>query len=297
MLTQCGGSGGDISSDGTNSAYYWDSDDDDVMLVPEQIESGDNDSDGDDDEWIPDKGGEFVVRRGKRKKAFKKPATQKRKKSNLPQYPEIIVPERADILPPKMFYRQNDDDLKLDLPPNLENKKEIEAKIEAYIENKSAAQVTRALLTRHGVQPSLVGSKMGKFLSAISADFNKRAEELNPDERERDGENIASALSLPIFKEHKLGAFNFRHATESAKEATVASRRTSPPPPRAPSPIPVVPMEQSVTNGLDPYIRSWLKVDSFFVTWSQDEWGSLYITDLFVWVSFSLICTINNPLF
>jgi hypothetical protein len=283
----------DVSSDGTNSAYYWDDDevapaaeskiDDDEKKEKNAAEEAEEEEENSDDEWIPDRGGEFVVRRGKRKKSFKKPSSQKRKKNNLARFPEIIVPERADIPPPKMFYRQNDDDLKLDLPLNMENKKEIEAKIEAYIESKSAASVTRALLTRHGVQPSLVGSKMGKFLSNISADFNRRAEELNPDERERDGDNIGSALSLPIFKEHKLGAFNFRHAAESAKEADVASRRTIPPPPRAPSPLP---MEESITNGVDPYIRSWIKVDSFFVTWSQDEWGSLYITDLLVWVSF-----------
>ena len=152
-------------------------------------------------------------------------------------------------------------------------------KIDDYIASKCATSVTRALLSRHGIQPSLCSSPLGEFLSAISADFCRRAEELNPaEECRRDGENILSWLTLPMFREQKLGAFNFKHARDSAKYAAHATRKTYPPPPSPPS--------QSVTSQADSYIRSWIKIDSFFATWSQDEWGSIYISDLLVWVSF-----------
>ena len=299
-------------SDGTNSAYFWDSTDErdravveaanttrsisnnsaTVAKKPARVNRGGDESaseenpfvdDHNDKNWVPDN-----YQESKSKKKTLQNCT-----NMLASFPAVIALDEDDLLQrnhqvlPQTFYRQfgaEKDFTRNLLQEHYDNKQELEKKINDHIASKCATSVTRALLSRHGIQPSLCSSPLGEFLSTISAEFNRKAEELNPaEECRRDGESILSSLTLPIFREQKLGAFNFKHARDSAKYAAHATRKTYPPPPSPPS--------QCVISQADSYIRSWIKIDSFFATWSQDEWGSIYISDLLVWVSLS---NLNN---
>ena len=101
---------------------------------------------------------------------------------------------------------------------------------------------------------------------------------MNPVESDREGENIESSLSWPIFREPRLGVLDFAHALSTSAIASISSRRTMPPPPTPPP---------GLVNAAcpDSYARSWIKIDSYFPVFGQDEWGSIYIRDLYIWVS------------
>lgn len=227
------------------------------------------------------------------------------KSSVLPGYPRVIAPmptmsaeerfsAKAHPFQNEMLYEQctYTSSAPLKLPAGLQPW-QIDAIKKAFddeTKRKSVAAVTRALLTRRGIQPSLAPTKLGLFLSSISKDFNARAAQQNPDENKRDGDNIESSLCWAIFKEERYGSFDFVHAKSSAEIADKANKRTMPPPP--PPPPAIVSSSPSSSGSTsasssrsDSYARSWMKLDSFFPVFDQDEWGALYLADLLVWVS------------
>lgn len=202
--------------------------------------------------------------------------------------PEESMEMRVE--PGQMIYEQQHDAPKgFRLPVGLtpEQSRAIEKELAVQVKRRATSSVTRALLSKRGLQPSLVGSKLGQFFTFTSREFNARAAKINPaGELERDGDGIASANAWPIFKDHKLGGFRFKHAIGTTDRAANSFRRSSIPNPDSPS------TPELTANGgpngapRDGYERDWVKLDSFYPVWSQDEWGNLTVRDLHVWVSF-----------
>lgn len=228
----------------------------------------------------------------------------------LPQYPKTFVgatsgPRALTPLqsmhiraePGDGIYEQfADSPNKLKMPAGLdeEQKEFLKTEFADQLQRRCCASVSRAMMNKRGLQPSLVGSRMGQFLCQLS-----REEDAKENLAENSGAiRAAEASSWPIFKDRPVGPFRFKHAVSAVKSANCSNQRTPVPFPDSPpcaSGAPGISSGKASVNSHvnagpnlapdDGYDRDWIKIDSFYPAWGCDEWGSLYIKDLFIWVS------------